>query len=304
MMLQRFRKINLLHYSLVTLSLTVLVILWGAYVRATGAGAGCGNHWPLCNGAIVPRQPLEETLVEFTHRISSGLAFLMVLGQWMLARQKFPSGHRVRIFAALALVFMVLEALIGAGLVLFDLVAFNTSIARAVVGALHLLNTFLLLASISLLAASVSQTQDSQLVVTDVRGGLLIAGLLGMLLVGMSGSITALGDTLFPSETFLLGFALDQAPDAHFLIRLRIWHPVVAVLTALLILAGIHLPSTGRTQAPSLQLGLTILVFIQLFAGVINVLLLAPLWLQMIHLLLADLIWIGLIVFINQTQRQ
>ena len=87
-MMKRFNKINLLHYCLVTLSLTVLVILWGAYVRATGAGAGCGNHWPLCNGAIVPRQPLEETLVEFTHRISSGLAFLMVLGQWLLVRQK------------------------------------------------------------------------------------------------------------------------------------------------------------------------------------------------------------------------
>ena len=199
---------------------------------------------------------------------------------------------------------MALEALIGAGLVLFDLVAFNTSIDRAVVGALHLLNTFLLLASISLMAASLSQTQDSQLVVTGVRGGLLIAGLLGMLLVGMSGSITALGDTLFPSETFLIGFALDQAPDAHFLIRLRIWHPVVAVVTTLLILVGIRLPSPRRTEAPLLQLGLTILVFVQLLAGVVNILLLAPLWLQMIHLLLADLIWIGLIVFINQTQRQ
>ncbi len=35
----------------------VLVALWGAYVRATGSGAGCGSHWPTCNGEILPRAP-------------------------------------------------------------------------------------------------------------------------------------------------------------------------------------------------------------------------------------------------------
>jgi heme A synthase len=296
-------KISLYRYSITTLCVNILVILWGAYVRATGSGAGCGNHWPLCNGEIVPQSPAVETLIEFTHRITSGIAFLLVLGLVMLTRRELEKYHPARRFALLAFVFMIFEALIGAGLVLFELVAFNTSIARAVVGALHLLNTFLLLGSIVAVIETMGDEGAGKFIFSGVRGWLLVIAMLCVLLVGMSGAIAALGDTLFPSDSLLAGISQEFSDDAHFLVRLRVWHPVIAIITSLLILVGLRLPAPDDQRSLMLDSSLVILVLIQLFAGVVNVLLLAPVWLQIIHLLLADLIWVGLIALIFRTQR-
>src|SRR5689334_1454626 len=139
-------------YAWGVLALNLLVILWGAYVRATGSGAGCGAHWPLCNGEVIPRAPQAEMLVEFTHRLSSGVALLTVAGLLVWALRIYPRGHVARRGAQLAMLFMVSEALVGAGLVLFKLVADNDSLYRAVAIVVHLANTFLLLASITLTA--------------------------------------------------------------------------------------------------------------------------------------------------------
>ena len=103
----------------------VLVALFGAYVRATGSGAGCGAHWPTCNGEVIPRAPQVETLIEFTHRATSGLAFLSVLALFLWALRAFPKGHPARFGAGLALFFMVTESLVGASLVLFGWTADN-----------------------------------------------------------------------------------------------------------------------------------------------------------------------------------
>jgi hypothetical protein len=138
---------------------------------------------------------------------------------------------------------MVLEALIGAGLVLFNLVAFNTSVTRAVVGALYLLNTFLLLGSNTLVMDSLREEVEGRFQFHGTRGVLLIAGTVGILMVAMSGAITALWDTLFPSETFLGGVSDDFAPNVHFLIRLRVWHPLIALGASILIIIGLRLPS-------------------------------------------------------------
>jgi heme A synthase len=242
-------------------------------------------------------------LVEFTHRITSGIAFLLVIGLLLLIRKKYGSGHPTRYYASMAMGFMILEALIGAGLVLFELVAFNTSGERAAVGALHLLNTFLLLGSLTAVIESMEEISGRRFVRGGARGLVLAFGMLGVLLVGMSGAITALGDTLFPSESFFLSFTQDFAPNAHFLLRLRVWHPVIAVIASLFIFIGIRLTPPGDGQAPRIQIGLTSLVLTQLFAGVLNLFLLAPVWLQIVHLLLADLIWVSLIVYIYRTQR-
>lgn len=295
---------RLYRYSLATLSFNVLVILWGAYVRATGAGAGCGSHWPLCNGELVPRLPVLETIIEFTHRLTSGVAFILVLGLWWFVRKMYPKAHSMRRFATLALVFMILEALIGAGLVLFELVAFNASVTRAAVGALHLLNTFLLLAMITLVMDSLRRPPVGSFSRPGIRGILLLLGMIGFLLVSMSGAIAALGDTIFPSETFLAGVRQEFTRDAHFLIRLRVWHPVVALIATILSLVAFRLPVEHHHTESGLQLRLTILLLFQLLAGVINVLLLAPVWMQIFHLLVADLIWIGLVIYVNQTQRK
>jgi heme A synthase len=294
---------SLRRYSFFTLIVSILVILWGAYVRATGAGAGCGKHWPLCNGEVIPRAPAVETIVEFTHRISSGVAFLLVLGLLIWVLRTFHAGHLARIFAGLAMGSMIIEALIGAGLVLFELVAFNSSATRAVIGALHLLNTFVLLGSIMAVIENLELKSPTVFELYSTRGLLLMLGMVGIILVGMSGAIAALGDTLFPSSTLIEGIRQDFNANAHFLLRLRIWHPVIALLASLSILIGIRLPPPGEMRAPQLQMVLTLLILTQLLAGLINVLLLAPVWLQILHLLLADLIWLGLIVTIFRTQR-
>ena len=137
-------------YAWGVLAANLAVILWGAFVRATGSGAGCGNNWPTCNGEIIPRAPSTETLIELTHRATSGIALLLVVALAVWARRVYGPGHRVWHGAAWSLFFMFGEAAIGAGIVLFELVADNESMARALFMAVHLGNTFLLLAALTL----------------------------------------------------------------------------------------------------------------------------------------------------------
>jgi heme A synthase len=288
-----------------TLGLNIFVILWGAYVRATGSGAGCGGHWPLCNGVVIPRQPALETLIEFTHRISSGAALLFVAVLLILALRRYPTGHRVRTAATIAAGLIFFEALLGAGLVLFDLVGGNTSISRAAAGAAHLVNTFLLLASLSLAAAWSTWAHGP--VVRPVPRGMAVSlglGLAGVILIGMTGSIAALGDTLFPAVTIAEGFRQDFDSASHLLLRLRSWHPIIAVLVSTLLLGIARSSYSGREDLVRLRAMLAGLTIIQLLAGALNVLLLAPIWLQLLHLLLADLLWISLVLLADRARRE
>src|SRR5512134_3157490 len=139
-------------YAWAVLVFNVLVILWGAYVRATGSGAGCGSHWPLCNGQVIPRDAGLTTLVEFSHRLTSGLALVAIVVLLAWTWRACAPGHPARRGAVLSLVFILTEAAVGAGLVLFQLVADNASMARAMFMAAHLVNTFVLLACIALTA--------------------------------------------------------------------------------------------------------------------------------------------------------
>ena len=143
--MSRFAK-----YAWGVLACNLAVVLWGAYVRASGSGAGCGNHWPLCQGEVIPRDAATGTLIELAHRVSSGTVLLLVIGLFFWSRGVAPRESAVRLAAALSLVFMFGEALLGAGLVLFELVAHNDSLTRAFSLGAHLLNTFLLLWVITL----------------------------------------------------------------------------------------------------------------------------------------------------------
>jgi heme A synthase len=283
-------------YAWSLLAYNLLVILWGAYVRATGSGAGCGAHWPLCQGVVVPRAPQVETWIEFSHRLSSGLVLFLaiILGIW--AFRIFPKGSYVRTGAVLTLVFTLTEALVGAGLVLFGLTAENDSVARAVSIAVHLVNTFLLLAALTLTAWWADRGDPAQLKWRP-RSWLMVIAMVGVMFIGVSGAITALGDTLFPASSLSEGFSQDISASAHFLIRLRVYHPLVAVVVSGYILALIrwlqrdpHLP---RKWIFRMSAGL---IIVQLLAGAVNVVLLAPVWMQLIHLLLADSVWISLVL--------
>jgi heme A synthase len=280
------------------LAFNILVILWGAYVRATGSGAGCGGHWPLCNGEVVPRLPAVETIIEYTHRLSSGVALLLVVGMFIWAFRAYPKGEIVRIGTSFSLLFIITEALVGASLVLFNLVGMNVSIARVISTAIHLVNTFLLLASITLTAWWASGGKRPRLA---GRGSLVIAyglGMFAVLLLGTTGVITALGDTLFPSGSLAQGIAQDFSPTAHFLIRLRIFHPVLAIFTVTYVISLAILSALSRNERTARRLaGLAGgLVSAQLIAGLANLALMAPVPMQIIHLLLADLVWISLVL--------
>jgi heme A synthase len=286
-------------YAWTVLVYNVGVVLWGAYVRATGSGAGCGSHWPLCGGQVIPRSPRVETLIEFSHRVSSGLTLLLVAGLVIWAFRAYPKGHSVRLGAGLAGLFTVTEALVGAGLVLFQLVANNASMLRALSVAVHLANTFLLLAMLTLTALWASGGRPVRLRGQGMAAWLLGVGLLGILVLGISGAITALGDTLFPSSSLAQGLRQDFSPTAQFLIRLRVFHPLLAVSVGIYAIVVAHFlnPSSSDTETRRfLATALTVLIVAQWLAGVTNVALLAPVWMQLLHLFLADLVWIVLVL--------
>ncbi len=285
-------------FSWGVLACTLAVIVWGAYVRASGSGAGCGSHWPLCNGDIIPRDPQLKTIIELTHRLTSGVALVLVIILFAWAWRAFPRHHRVRRGAALSLLFMVTEALVGAGLVLFELVADNASMARAMFMAVHLMNTFMLIGSITLTAWWGSGGGSLRLRLND--GMTLLAGvsLLAMLILAASGAVAALGDTLFPSASLAEALKQDLSPTSHLLIQLRVLHPLLAVFAGFLVIttavyAG---QSTQNTDVKRWSVALFALVLVQMGVGALNVTLLAPIWLQFVHLLLADFVWIALVL--------
>ena len=280
------------------LAYDLAVVAWGAYVRATGSGAGCGRHWPLCNGEIVPQSPRIQTLVELSHRVSSGVALVLSAALLVWALRAFPRGHLVRKGAAVGMGLMLMEAGIGAALVLFELVAHDASMKRALSVSLHLGNTFLLLAATALTAWWASGGARP-----SVRGqravvSLLAAPVVAMFFVGASGAITALGDTLFPPSSLAAGLAQDLAPGAHAFIRLRALHPLLASLTA-----GVIIITSGLVRAlrPSRSVRVlsrvaAVLAIAQVAAGLLDVATLAPVWLQLVHLVMADAVWVALVL--------
>lgn len=280
------------------LAYNLLVILWGAYVRASGSGAGCGDHWPLCNGVVIPREPAIETIIELTHRLTSGIALLLVVGQLVWARRILPVRSAAWWAAHAAMFLMLTEALVGAGLVLFQMVADNDSMARAWWLSAHLKNTFLLLAALALVPWYASGAPPLRREPIGREGWLLIVGLGGTLLLGMTGAVTALGDTLFPASSLAEGLAQDFSPSAHLLLRLRIIHPTFAVAMAfvLVLAAGVTAARRPARATRDLALLVTALVVGQLVVGLVNLVLLAPIATQLVHLLVADALWIALVL--------
>lgn len=290
--------------SVASLAFTLVVIVWGAFVRVTGSGAGCGSHWPTCNGEVLPRAESTATLIEFTHRITSSVALLFVVVVLVAARRSLPRGHAGRAMAWWSLFFMLTEAAVGAGLVLFEYVAGDTSIARGYWMAAHLVNTFLLVASMTLTAFFSRHDPPegnlfARLGASGVSVALVALSVVGFLVTGVTGAIAALGDTLFPANTFLEGAMLDLHPQAHVFLRLRALHPFAAVLTTMVLLyfaSGVtRLAGSSRRDAPRVAeraarlLGVAVVV--QVGVGVVNLLLAAPAALQLFHLLVADIAW-------------
>lgn len=269
----------------------IFVILWGALVRATGSGAGCGDHWPLCNGQVLPVLPQVHTVIEFTHRITSGLALVFVILLYLGVRRQFTAGHLARRAAFWALVLMLNETLIGAALVLLRLVADSRSPWRGVVLSIHLVNTMLLVAALTLTAWWSMQAMPRWSPSPEIRRWIRI-GIGAMLLASAAGGIAALGDTLFPPDTLRQGIEQEFGKGAPLLVRLRVLHPLIAVVTGgfLFWLASRY----PRAPLANAILGLTLAQFL---LGGLNIVLLTPVWTQVLHLLLTDLLWVSLVIF-------
>ena len=285
-------------YAWGVLGYNILVILFGAYVRASGSGAGCGAHWPLCNGEVIPRPERIETIIELTHRVTSGLTIPLILVLVVWAWRLYGKGSPVRTSSALSVLFIVTESLVGAGLVLFELVADNESVARAIWMMAHLVNTFLLVASLAVTAWWATTSAPDWLRLQGFSGALLIIGALAILVLGASGAVTALGDTLYPSKTLAEGVAQDFSPTAPWLIQLRIFHPGIAVSVGVyLFLATLWVRK--RIQLPMVETLTNVLFGLyvtQIILGTINVALLAPIWMQIVHLLASNLVWLAFVL--------
>jgi heme a synthase len=225
------RSCRLARFAWAVLAYNLLVILWGAWVRVSGAGAGCGNHWPLCDGEVIPRAPSAEKLIEFTHRATSGLALLAVVALAVAVFRARPAGDPARRAAGWTVVFMLLEAAVGAGLVLFELVADNASMARALFMAVHLANTFLLLAALALTCERLGERPAAPPLARDSRRLGRVALVL-LVVAGASGAVAALGDTLFPARSLTEALSADLSPSSHLLLRLRLGHPLLASAAA------------------------------------------------------------------------
>jgi len=279
------------------LAFTLLVVAWGGLVRASHSGDGCGANWPTCNGEVFPTAPALKTRIEFTHRLMSGASLLWVLAWagWAVAR--FPARSHVRRGALATLGLMLVEALLGAGLVLLRLVGTDSSVTRVVGMGLHLCTTFALLAAILLTGLWAQGTARPRLSGQRPVGPLLWASLAALLAVGVTGAIAALGDTLFPARSLHEGFLQDASPTAHFLLRLRILHPVLAAAGASLVWATAAVAAFLRPGHPVRRAAAVVALAVsaQLLVGLVNLALLAPLSLQLLHLVLADVVWLAVV---------
>lgn len=286
-------------YAWFCLAYNVVVVLWGAFLRASLSGDGCGQHWLTCGGEVVPSAPQFKTVVEFSHRLSTGLAFLAVLLLFVWAVRRFAKGDAVRRMAFASFALIVVEALIGAGLVLTGNTAGNWTASRPFWTAAHLIATFALLAVLSLTAWFAQSGKSLNFNVPRKILVLLAVAVAGILLVGLSGSIAALSNMLFPSSSLSEGIAQDFSSTSHILLRLRISHPILSVTVGIFL---IFLTGWLKTQAQENSRiirwanVLGVLVLIQFISGAFTLLLHAPILMQVVHLLLADLVWIAFVL--------
>jgi heme A synthase len=282
-------------FAWMVVAYNVGVAVWGGGVRASGSGAGCGDRWPLCGGVITSHFPAIATLIELAHRALSGIDGALVVALLIWAYRAFPDKHPARRGAVLSAIFLITEALFGAALVLLHHVKDDASVGRVYWLSAHLTNTLTLLACLTLTAWW--GMGNPRLRLRGRQGWMAVVSVAGVAILGVSGAIAALGDTLFPVSSLAEGLAQDFDPAANIFVRLRILHPMLAVLVAgwLVIFAAL---SATRGTAPivkKLSWGLMALVVAQVLAGALNLLMLTPIAMQLLHLLLADLLWISLV---------
>lgn len=284
---------------------TLLVILWGAWVRISHSGDGCGDTWPLCHGQLIPEAEQGKTWVEYAHRLMSGIYGFVVIYFWWASRKIYPSNHVARKMALATLIFTITEALLGAKLVLFKLVTTNDTPYRAFVMALHQVNSFMLTGAIALTFAASSLEKDLKAPHSEDRRYQLFPWLI--VLIGITGAWASLSNSLFPVENLWEGFLADFSSESHFLVRLRGLHPLIALIggggLALFFWVKAHTAESLLLERRSYQMSLALTT--ALAFGILTLLLHAPVWMKIVHLALAHTIWVLLLqwVFFVRSER-
>lgn len=277
----------------------IAVILWGGLVRATGSGAGCGDHWPLCNGTVIQHSARTATIIEYTHRMTSGISFFAVVALLVWTFAATERDHLARAASVAAVVFTLIEAALGAFLVKLGLTAESRSPLRAPYLALHLTNTLLLLAALTLTAHFLGR--HAGFLRSKVRIAMPFVGSAAtvlVLFVGVTGSLAALGDTLFPASSLREAFAQDFSSASAWLLRWRWTHPAIAVLSSAFLIWLLVRAAKQRSHWDNRALSALVLILLaaQYVLGILDVAYLAPVWLQIAHLLGADILWVALVV--------
>ena len=302
MQMSRFRK-----FSMALIFYTLLVILWGAWVRISHSGDGCGDTWPLCQGQLIPQSQQGKTWVELGHRMSSGLYGILIFALWIWARKLYNKTHPARKFALLTLIFTITEALLGAKLVLFQLVGANASPYRAFIMSLHLLNSLALMAMVTLTwdfskFKLVPQSTPFPLQKLKISARKLMLGLLALFsALAVSGAIAALASTLFPAESLLAGLLADLDPNSHFLIRLRGWHPALGVLIGALVAATSYACSLSVSQYEFQRRSRSVAVasLLAIAIGFVTLFMLSPVAMKILHLTMTHALWVLIILWIR-----
>ena len=268
---------------------TVLVILGGSVVRATESGAGCGDQWPRCEGHIIPWSAEGATTIEFAHRASTAILGILLVALVVTVARRTERGAPIRRALAWVGAFFVAEVAIGAVLVLFGWVDQDASIGRVVAMTVHLANTFLLLAALTLVVWLARGGAPPRVDLGRTADRLLLAGAVVLLVVAASGALNALADTLFPAD--------ESSGSGHFLADLRVLHPMIAIVGGAAVVLLSRARALAGAAAEPWRRAIAVIVAIQFAMGVVNIALLTPVETQVLHLLLADTLWIVWIVF-------
>ena len=270
-------------------------VAWGVFVRASKSGDGGGAQWPLLD---MSHQPLNGEIarwIEGSHRLSTSLCGVLAIAMVWMAFRNFPKRHQTRLFSVVVLAFTLLEGAIGAILVLFKLVAENDSGARAGVMSFHVISTMFLVSAIALAAmAAMSRGR------IEFRGNASVipmgaVGILSMMALAVSGAVAALSHTLMPVQNVLHAAA---QPDSHWMIRLQPLHPYLSIAAGMYVCLMAGLLANLR-PSPLVRKSSQIMVVTfagQLLMGLVNIQLGAPIWMQMVHLALGDVLFISMMV--------
>lgn len=293
---------------------TLLVILWGAWVRISHSGDGCGDTWPLCRGQLIPDAAQKKTWVEFAHRGMSGFFGIFVFSLFIFIRKNFARDSRTYTWIKWSLIFTVTEALLGAKLVLFHLVGNNDTPFRAFAMALHLINSLMLTASVAM-TWDVTNNQNSVARVQNPWGKqqayrplqikkIFISLIASFLALGVTGAIAALANTIYPALSLNEGLLADLNENSHYLIRLRAFHPMMGILIGCGLTLSLWISSQFTKDDEIIFKRRTLRAAAGCLFGVVigatTLLTLSPPTMKLVHLTMTYTIWILLTLWCRQ----